>query len=63
MMGAGTREYGAPEVMEEGKRGGPAADVWAVGMMLLRASMGRSNQHVPVLLLPGKVSVIVCKLV
>ncbi len=56
-MGAGTPEYGAPEVMEEGKRGGPAADVWAVGMMLLRACMGSNNQHMSVLLMPGKVRI------
>ncbi len=57
MVGAGTREYGAPEVFEEGKRGGAAADMWAVGMMLMRACMGRSNQHVPVLLMFGKVCI------
>ncbi len=55
MIGAGTPEYGAPEVMEEGKRGNPAADMWAVGMMLLRACMGHSNLHVPVILMHGKV--------
>jgi serine/threonine protein kinase len=33
---AGTLEYMAPEQLEEGRRGGLEADMWALGVLLLK---------------------------